>query len=109
MELPSFEELRKLAETNPDGLESLRLCMIEDTISGAPDDIQRRLRGLQFRIDAERRLASNPMSACIRISSLMNDRLHELMEALNTPSDELSARRSETTASILSFPLLANS
>ncbi|MAD45860.1 MAG: hypothetical protein CMI02_06875 [Oceanospirillaceae bacterium] len=109
MDLPSFEELRNLAEKNPEKLETLRQTLIEDTIAGAPDEIQRRLRGLQFRIDAERRLASNPMSACIRISALMNDRLHSLMEALNTPSDELSAQRRENTASIISFPLIANS
>ncbi|MBS53566.1 MAG: hypothetical protein CMI03_12555 [Oceanospirillaceae bacterium] len=109
MQLPSFEELRKLAETNPDKLESLRQTLIEDTIASAPDDIQRRLRGLQFRIDAERQLASNPMSACIRISAMMNERLHSLMEALNTPTGELPAGRQQPSASILSFPLIANS
>ena len=55
MELPSFDELKKLAQSDPEQLEKLRTELIEDTISSAPAQHQRRLRGLQFQVDMERR------------------------------------------------------
>ena len=66
--LPSFDELKKLAEENPEELENLRKEMVQKTIDSAPEWQQRRLRGLQFQIDMEREKAKKPVNACIKIS-----------------------------------------
>ena len=89
MKMPSFEELKALAEKNPEQLEALRQQMIEETISSAPESYQRRLRGLQFQVDMERRRAKNPMDSCIRISKMMHDHLYQMRETINGSDLEL--------------------
>lgn len=81
--LPSFDELMQLAKTDPEGLEALRTRLVEELIASAPANYQRRLRGLQFRIDMERLRAHSPMAACIRISNMMHESLDRLRDALN--------------------------
>ena len=80
---PEFEELSKLAKENPEGLENLRKELIEGLIHNAPEQYHQRLRGLQFKIDMERRRAKNPIAACIKISQMMQDSFSKLREALN--------------------------
>ena len=65
VDMPSFDEMVRLAKNDPETLERIRLKLIEETIAEAPENCHRRLRGLQFQIDMERRRASNPMSACV--------------------------------------------
>lgn len=81
--LPAFDELKKLAESNPDGFETLRQQLVEELISSAPSAYQRRLRGLQFQVDMERLKAKNPMDSCIRISRMMHDSFEQMRSALN--------------------------
>ena len=69
-ELPGFETLRLLAETDPERLEQLRHRLTERLIANAPERSQRRLRGLQFQIEARLRLAPNPVAACIAVSGI---------------------------------------
>lgn len=109
MQLPSFEELRHLAEHDPAGLEQLRQSIVEHAINGAPASYQRRLRGLQFRIDAERQRSSNPLSACLRLSRMMHDQLYEMVEVINDSSAPATMTTQAPSASIIPFPLLANS
>ncbi|HEB95007.1 MAG TPA: DUF3135 domain-containing protein [Sedimenticola thiotaurini] len=66
-----FERWARMAQDDPAGFEKMRLAAIEEVISRAPREHQRRLRGLQWRIDQERRLARTPLGACIRISRMM--------------------------------------
>lgn len=106
MQLPTFDELLKLAQHNPEQLEALRQQAVEETISNAPDAQQRRLRGLQFQIDAERRIANNPMAACINISKMMHDRLFELRQFVNPDeanSLQMPAYADDDSAAILPF------
>lgn len=84
--LPGFDELKKLAEQDPDKLEALRQQWVEETISDAPEKFQRRLRGLQFQIDMEREKAKNPVSACVRVSKMMHDSLAKLYETITQES-----------------------
>ncbi|MBL4868288.1 MAG: DUF3135 domain-containing protein [Pseudomonadales bacterium] len=81
--LPEFDELLRLAEKDPDRLEALRAEMCEQLILDAPVELRRRLRGLQFRIDMERRRSSTPMAACIKISEMMHESFGRLRDALN--------------------------
>lgn len=70
-----FDEWSRLAKTDPAAFEARRLALIEEYLDQFPPLDQRRLRGLQFRIDMERRRARTPMAACVRLSSMMWDSL----------------------------------
>ena len=81
--LPEFEYLAKLAQENPAQLEDIRLRSVEAIIKAAPVEMQQRLRGIQFRVDCYRRIHKNPLGACMEISKLMYDSLHQLNGVLN--------------------------
>ena len=84
-QLPDFDTLQTMARHDPTGLERLRLRLVHELIASADPARQRRLQGLQFQIDMERRRAPNPMAACIRLSTLMRDSLLRMQQALNEP------------------------
>lgn len=107
-QLPSFDELKKLAETNPEQLEKLRQQLIENTISAAPEQYQRRMRGLQFQIDMERRRARNPMSSCIRISKMMHDHLYNLRQTIIGNGNNTDDVVMKSDSSVIPFPAIAN-
>ncbi len=85
-----FEHWAALARTDPQGFEAERAAVVEAAIRRAPRDRQRRLRGLQWRIDQVRRTIRNPLVACQRIQDMMweavlcdgglLDNLHRLSE-----------------------------
>lgn len=104
--LPSFEELMDLALNEPDKLEKLRQTWVDETINNAPELFQRRLRGLQFQIDMEREKASNPVSACVRISKMMHDGLANLQDVIkDSHQNEPRFHDSQQTlAAIIPFP-----
>jgi hypothetical protein len=70
-----FDEWKSLACNDPDAFERRRQAVIDEFLSSVPESRQRRLRGLQFRIDMERRRARTPLGACIKISTMMWDSL----------------------------------
>jgi len=71
----NFDEWLELAQRDPEGFEQRRQAVIENYLSTLPLSKQRRLRGLQFRIDMERRRTHTAMGACIKLSSMMWDAL----------------------------------
>jgi hypothetical protein len=93
--LPEFDELAEMARQDPEGLETLRQRLCNELIEQAPPHVQRRLRGLQFQIDAQRRLAKTPLQACMRISDMMHESFAELRAALHllTGADTAQAQR----------------
>lgn len=103
--LPSFDELMRLASQEPDKLEGLRKNWVDDVITSAPKNFQRRLRGLQFQIDMERERASNPVSSCIRISQMMHEGLANLRVALNQSENDDIAEDDVVSAEVIHFPL----
>lgn len=77
--LPAFEVLVDMARNDPEGLETLRRSLTSAVIASARSDkSRRRLQGLQFRVDLERRRASTPLMATIRISEMMCRSLADL-------------------------------
>lgn len=78
-----------LARDNPAEFERRRLQEIEAVIAQARPEHQQRLRGLQFRIDAERQRSSSPMGACVRINRMMWDSFGELRQSLQDLQGEL--------------------
>ncbi|MDQ2695769.1 MAG: DUF3135 domain-containing protein [Pseudomonadota bacterium] len=91
--LPPFDELAELARNRPDEFERLRRAACEAFINDAPEKARQRLRGLQFRIDMERRRCKTPLQACIRISAMMQDSLVDLGDTLNAVAGEGGASR----------------
>lgn len=83
MNLPDFDELVAMAESSPEELDRLRREMVERIIESTSNEVlRRRLRGLQFQIDAKIRKARTPLAACIMISQMMHDSLLEMRERL---------------------------
>jgi hypothetical protein len=77
-----FEAWAKLARENPEEFERRREQEIRKVIDARPG-VQHRLEGLQFRIDAERKLARTPLKACLRVSTLMWNSFYDLKDQLD--------------------------
>jgi Protein of unknown function (DUF3135) len=102
--LPAFEVLAELGRRDPAALQALGRLLTDDVIKHAPRPAsRRRLEGLKFRIEMERRRAPDPLAACVRLSQLMHQSLSELHTVLNEPN---GYRRVPTTtaANVLGFP-----
>ncbi|MBV1871909.1 MAG: DUF3135 domain-containing protein [Gammaproteobacteria bacterium] len=116
--IPDFDYLVTLATNSPHELEKLRTKLCDQIIESAPTSQRRRLRGLQFQIDMERRKAATPMAACMRISEMMHSSFDELRQKLNeatgtetAPPTNQGAKRASAdnhstraAARVLSFP-----
>ena len=85
--LPEFDKLKDLVEHSPEEVERILRANIEKIFENASEDQVRRLKGLQFKIDAQRQLAKNPVDSCLRVSRMMHDSFSELNTALNNFSE----------------------
>ena len=84
--LPAFDVLVDMARNDPQGLETLRRSLTDAVIAAASNETtRRRLRGLQFRVDMERRRATTPLAATIRISEMMCQSLAALHRSMVAP------------------------
>lgn len=72
----------RLASEDPEEFERSRHAAIAALIESAPSDVQDRLRGLQFRIDMERRRSRSALGGALRIQQMMWDRFADLRLAL---------------------------
>ena len=113
--LPDFDTLKHMAQHAPEALSTLLHDEVEKLINSAPEHSQRRLRGLQFQIDAQRQTHDSPMGACIAISKMMHESFYHLRHMLNQVKNEgsdtmdaIPDKQEEPTAQqsaqILSFP-----
>ena len=86
MDMPSFDEMVRLAKNDPETLERIRLKLIEETIAEAPENCHRRLRGLQFQIGERRELLDKlgriNRSQRILISDLRGEKIQKGIELL---------------------------
>jgi len=88
-----FDAWAKLARENPAEFERRREAVLRASIEAAPVKHRRRLQGLQFQIDMERRRAGSALGACLKLNAMMWASFHELREELNgvvngTPREE---------------------
>ena len=81
-EVDDFAFWSELARRDPERFEALRGRVILDFLASVPPERRRRLEGLQWRIDAERRRAGTPLAACIRLSGMMWESCAVLQDAL---------------------------
>ena len=91
MELPDFDTLKHWALADPKRLDALLHQQIDALVAQVGPERQRRLRGLQFRIDCQRRLAKNNMDSCIRIANMMHESVHAMRHHLIQLQNESSA------------------
>lgn len=87
-----FEQWARLAREAPEEFERRRAAAIEQVIGAAPARLAPRLRGLQFRLDAERRKARSPLGAVVRMQAMMWDQFEALRSALNALTIEAAPR-----------------
>ncbi|MGB1238305.1 MAG: DUF3135 domain-containing protein [Pseudomonadales bacterium] len=110
-ELPSFDNLLDLHRKDPEAFEAMRHQVLDDYIHSIPNPRRRRIEGLQFKIDARRKLADTPMEACIEMSNMMHETFWEMSCSLNgfssISSEEelaaLEAQQNKPSATILTF------
>lgn len=100
--IPNHDTLAEMARTDPEKLERLRETWINEVIERAPTEMRRRLRGLQFQIDCQRRLHSNPLGACIEISKMMYESLNHLNQMMQGHSEPVYDEPNNAT--VLAFP-----
>lgn len=85
MSLPSFDELKKLHEENPEEFERARREMLDKEFvriaDGNPKRL-RRLRGLQWLLDNDLRKYKNPVARNARLGYLMSLKLQEMLKCL---------------------------
>lgn len=104
-EFPDVDTLMRVAQDDPEGLESIRDTVIDALIESAPNEqIKRKLRGLCFKVDVERERAATPLAACIKLSQMMHNSLGELHLAMVAPDlHSEHARVSQAPDNVIAF------
>jgi Protein of unknown function (DUF3135) len=108
MELPDFDSLVTLAEKHPEKLEALRHQYNQHIINAAPDSLRKKLEGLLFKIDMEKRRSKNPTQCCIKLSELMMDSFFDMQTTVrNLRSNRVSKKSiiSDDLDNIINFPV----
>jgi len=97
--------MANLAQRDPSALERLRERLTDEVIRRASTDAaRRRLEGLKFRIEMERRRSPDALAACVRISAMMHSSLADLHQALSVPGGYRAGRKPRRSARLLGFP-----
>lgn len=97
-----FDAWKALAAHDPEAFERQRREVLDQAIAAAPERLQKRLTGLQWRIDTERRLARNPLSSCIGIYEKMWSQVYDeggLLDQLNRFCDAFNQPRPDEASS----------
>jgi hypothetical protein len=84
-----FDYWMALAKSDPEAFEKQKREEIGAVINRAPEELQHRLNGLQWSIDAKVKTAKNPMDACLKVYQMMMDSVYEkdgLLDALKMTS-----------------------
>jgi len=80
---PTINHLISWAESQPELLQDWFEQELNDLIENAPISHQKKLRGLQFRIEMTKRRAKTPIASCIEISKLMYESFYDLKNVLD--------------------------
>lgn len=112
-----FDYWKNLAKDDPELFETKRREAVDGMINAAPTRSQQRLRGLQWRVDMERRKAKSPIDSCTRVYSMMWDSVYakggmlealgDLLHSNGAATSSLNKKKSKSGAVVVS--LRANS
>ena len=64
-------QLIDLAKNDPQAFETERKAALDNFFGSVEKDSAERLRRVQWRIERERERSANPMSACVKLNSMM--------------------------------------
>lgn len=84
-----FDEWKDLAASDPQAFESRRREIIERQICRAPEQLQRRLRGLQWKIDIVRQRYRDPRVSSAKLFDMMWEQVYGrdgFLQALTMPA-----------------------
>ena len=80
----NFDEWADLAKSDPQAFEVKRKSLIDDVISQAPEEHRKRLQGIQWRLDAERKICKNDLVYLEKVYGQMIDSLFNLRNVLGS-------------------------
>ncbi|MBC7001845.1 DUF3135 domain-containing protein [Photobacterium sp. BZF1] len=83
--LPPFDELKAMAENEPEKLDALRLSMSEEIISNASAEMQPRLRAQMSHINQVIAKGKNPNHTNMMLMAELQQQLKRFAQALNAP------------------------
>lgn len=84
-DLPSFDELKAMAEADPQALEALRISMSEAIINRASPAMQPRLRAQMSHINQVIATGKNPNHTNMMLMGELQQQLKRFAQALNAP------------------------
>ncbi len=91
-----FDRWRALADRDPEAFEAAREAAIAELMRQIPEERQRRLQGLQWRIDTVRSMAPNPTAAFLSLSEMMWDSFYRQQRMLKQLLGETQQRDTGT-------------
>jgi len=77
-QLLCFDELKEMAERDPEGFENYRKLMCNQFIDSIPAPHRPRLRAVQFRVNTVIHRAKTPLAGLLKVSGMMHDSLQTL-------------------------------
>ncbi|MGH8547886.1 MAG: DUF3135 domain-containing protein [Methylococcales bacterium] len=101
-----FDYWMQLATKDPGKFDDYRLQAIDEIIGSSPVYLQKRLRGLQWRIDMEIRRSKNAMDSCLRLNRMMMDSVcagEGLIESVRNLTGPVRKGHSVTGAVVIPF------
>lgn len=98
----NFDEWAQLAQQDKAAFENKRAETLKQAIadSAHSDRELRMLNGLQFRVDMVRRKHKSPLGACVAISEMLMNNVHELINMDVARIYEHSEKGSDDTAGL---------
>ena len=87
LEKLSFNDWKRLHEKDPEHFDYYRKLMLEHQINQAPEDIQRRLRGLLFQLEGESARSRTVLDYQYRLSEMMIELVEQLRDRLRLISE----------------------
>ncbi len=102
----------QLAQENPDAFEAMRIKLVDNFIKNSPESVQRRLKGMQWKIEHVRSKANSPAEALAAISEMMWESAQQLSEKQQDLLDLCTGKKSRVisarnSAKILNFRQVA--
>ncbi len=86
-QLPEFDTLKQLAESDPKAFNALRQAYCQALICSVPCRHKHRMQAIQHRIDTVITRAKTPMAGLITVSCMMHDSLARLASQLSRFQD----------------------
>jgi len=84
-----FDYWKNLSKNNPEAFESARKQEIDKYISNLKDEnVQDRMRRLQWRVEMERKRSKNPMDSAVRIYDMMWESVGKNFEAIQDLTEQ---------------------